>query len=617
MTQEPRAASKAEQLHGQAVQALSAGRLDEGMALLKKALDNAGSDIARSIILNDLGTACWQKGQAAMAEKHYARAAQLAPQNARAVGNYGAFLVEQGRVTEGEPHIRKALADMPDHYKIQNDAGRLAHKKGNLAAAEKFFLESIRLNPSWTNAHVNLGDLLTDMGRYADAEKALQEALKINPQSAPALNALGKVYARQKQDEDALECFDDALERDPALDSAWGRKLNLLERMQRLDEAAAALEKARAACPDSPRVIVFAARLLRRQGRESEALRLLEKMRPKLKADERLDQSFMWSFFFELGELYDRAGEVDKAFECFAKANAGEAAGTYAQAVDKDALLRSIEKLREGFTPELAKKPGIVPGGKQAPVFLIGFPRSGTTLLDQILSSHPDITVADEKPAIDKIAERLVGAQAGQTPLAGLVDFSAAEGAELKKLYFAEHGVAEGMGIFIDKLPLNIIHMGFIKRLFPDAKFILALRHPCDTVLSCYMQRFELNPAMAQFLSLKDAAHFYDAVFGLWGHYTKTMPLDVHAIRYEDVVSDFRPTVAALLEYLSVPWNDAVLEYDRTAREKPRINTPSYYQVTQKIYTRASGRWRRYEKHMRSVLPILEPWAVKFGYAME
>ncbi|TAL33076.1 MAG: sulfotransferase family protein, partial [Alphaproteobacteria bacterium] len=589
MTQEPRAASKAEQLHGQAVQALSAGKLDEGMALLKKALDNAGSDIARSIILNDLGTAYWQRGQAAMAEKHYAKAAQLAPQNARAVGNYGAFLVEQGRVKEGEPHIRKALADMPDHYKIQNDAGRLAHKKGNLAAAEKFFLESIRLNPSWTNAHINLGDLLTDMGRYAEAEKALQEALKLNPQNAVALNALGKVYTRQKQDEDALECFDDALERNPTLDSAWGRKLNLLERMQRLDEAAATLEKARAACPDSARIIVFAAKLLRRQGKEGEALRLLEKMRPKLKADERLDQSFMWGFFFELGELYDRAGEADKAFECFAKANAGEAAGAQAQALDKGALLRSIEKLREGFTPELAKKPGVVPGGKQTPVFLIGFPRSGTTLLDQILSSHPDIRVADEKPAIDKIAEFVTGihgpAALGTTPLAGLADFSAAKAEELRKLYFAEHGVTAGAGIFIDKLPLNIIHAGFIKRVFPDAKFILALRHPCDTVLSCFMQRFELNPAMAQFLSLEDAARFYDAVFGLWDHYTKTMPMDVHTIRYEDVVSDFRPTVAALLEFLGVFWNDAVLEYDKTAREKPRINTPSYHQVTQKIYT--------------------------------
>lgn len=613
MKQESRAASKAEQLHGQAVQALSAGKLEEGMALLKKALDNAGSDVARSIILNDLGTAYWQRGQAAMAEKSYAKAAQLAPQNARAVGNYGAFLIEQGRVQEGEPHIRKALSDMPDHYKIQNDAGRLAHKKGHLAAAEKFFHEAIRLNPSWTNAHINLGDLLTDMGRYDDAEKALQDSLKVNPQSAPALNALGKVYTRQKQDNDALECFDEALERDPALDSAWGRKLNLLERMQRLDEAAAALEKAKAACPDSARIAVFEAKLLRRHGEESEALKLLEKLRPKLKADERLDQSFMWSFFFELGELYDRAGEVDKAFECFAKANAGEAAGAQAQALDKTALINSIAQLRQGFTAELAKKPGVAPANP-APVFLVGFPRSGTTLLDQILSSHPAIRVADEKPAIDKMAEKLVGTQPGNTPLAGLAEFSTAEAEELKRVYFAEHGVTGGQGIFVDKLPLNIIHVGLIKRLFPDAKFILALRHPCDTVLSCFMQRFELNSAMVQFLSLRDAANFYDAVFGLWNHYTKVMALDVHTIRYEDVVSDFRPTVAALLEFLGVPWNDAVLEYDKTAREKPRINTPSYHQVTQKIYTRASGRWVKYRKHMEPVLDILKPQAEKSGY---
>ena len=131
------------------------------------------------------------------------------------------------------------------------------------------------------------------------------------------------------------------------------------------------------------------------------------------------------------------------------------------------------------------------------------------------------------------------------------------------------------------------------------------------------MQRFELNPAMAQFLSLKDAAKFYDAVFGLWDHYTNVMTLDVHTIRYEDVVSDFRPTVAALLDFLGVPWNDAVLEYDKTAREKPRINTPSYHQVTQKIYTRASGRWVKYHRHLAPVLDILKPQVEKSGYKID
>jgi hypothetical protein len=161
------------------------------------------------------------------------------------------------------------------------------------------------------------------------------------------------------------------------------------------------------------------------------------------------------------------------------------------------------------------------------------------------------------------------------------------------------------------------VHAGLITRVFPGAKFILALRHPCDVVLSCFLRRFDLNTAMVQFLDLEGAARFYDTVFSLWEHYNRVMNLNVHAIHYEDVVRDFRPTVAALLEFLKVPWNDAVLEYDKTAREKAHISTPSYHQVTQKIYTRASGRWLRYKKHMEPVLPILEPWVKKLGYSMD
>jgi len=122
---------------------------------------------------------------------------------------------------------------------------------------------------------------------------------------------------------------------------------------------------------------------------------------------------------------------------------------------------------------------------------------------------------------------------------------------------------------------------------------------------------------MARFLDLEDGARFYDEVFGLWDHYTKTADLGVHMIRYEDVVADFRPTVASLLDFLGLEWSDAVLEFDKTAREKTRIKTPSYRQVTEKIYTRASGRWLRYRKHMEPVLPILAPWALKYGYAMD
>ncbi len=630
MSSDSRPASRAQQLHEEAIRTLTAGRVDEGMALLKKALAAAeGSPMASSIILNDLGMACWQKGQLTAAEKHYKKAVTLGPMNARALGNYGAFLVEQKRLDEAEPMLKQALAMLPGHYKIQSDYGRLMHRRGRLATAERHYLEAIRLNPEWVNAYCNLGDLLVEMNRHEEAASAYVAALKLRPKNVAAHNGMGKLCVKMKRFDEALDWFNKALALDPALERSWERKLNLLERTHRLEEAEEALKQAKAACPNSLNIGSIEARLLRRAGKLDEAIALLEKLRPAAEQLEKTDPQLLWGILFELAELYDRTDRYDAAFASMARAKAGEANDVKALAYDKDELPLRVGILNDLFTPNLARRPGAAPLAK-APVFLVGFPRSGTTLLDQILSSHPKIRVADEEPAVDKMARDIVDAYAASFPrrkqgnaghpaLAALADLTLEDVQAMRKRFFAEHGAwtENWDGVFIDKLPLNIIHAGLIGRTFPGTKFILALRHPCDAVLSCYLRRFDLNTAMVQFFSLEDAAQFYDAVFRLWEHYNSVLKLDVHAIHYEDVVSDFRPAVGPLLDFLGLAWDDAVLEYDRTAREKAHISTPSYHQVTQKIYTRASGRWLRYRKHMEPVLPILAPWVNKFGYSMD
>jgi hypothetical protein len=131
------------------------------------------------------------------------------------------------------------------------------------------------------------------------------------------------------------------------------------------------------------------------------------------------------------------------------------------------------------------------------------------------------------------------------------------------------------------------------------------------------MQDFNMNPYMQQFLDLDDAARFYRQTFDLWERYCGMLGLDVHTVHYEDLVSDFRPNVAGILNFLGVAWNDAVFEHDRTALTNTRIHTPSYHQVAEKIYARASGRWLRYRSQMETVIPILAPYAEKFGYTMD
>jgi hypothetical protein len=310
-------------------------------------------------------------------------------------------------------------------------------------------------------------------------------------------------------------------------------------------------------------------------------------------------------YFFELGRLYDRAGNANSAFAAFTTANwiHGQVAGHPGAA---QRCRDTVAYCRKNFTAELAKDscPMPPPDGRPNPVFLIGFPRSGTTLLDQILSSHPGIFVAEEKGGIDKaichfaltFGERHRDATIERARAQGMAPWHASNPcypvdlnqlrtqdiAAMREIFYQQNGVVDGDArIAIDKMPLNTLHAGFIKRLFPNAKFILALRHPCDVVLSCFMQQFDLNGHMQRFLDLGESARFYDEVFDMWVHYQSIFDLDVHVVRYEDVVSDFRST------------------------------------VTEKIYTRAAGRWQRYYTQMGPVLPVLAPWAKKFGYSVD
>jgi sulfotransferase family protein len=161
---------------------------------------------------------------------------------------------------------------------------------------------------------------------------------------------------------------------------------------------------------------------------------------------------------------------------------------------------------------------------------------------------------------------------------------------------------------------LNIVDVGIIHRVFPEAKFILALRHPCDCVLSCFMQTFKLNNAMANFLTLDRSAKLYAAVMDLWSVYQKKLNLDVHVMKYEGLVQDLEGTSKSLISFLGLEWDNNLHNYQKTALDRGNIRTPSYDQVTQPLYKHASGRWINYREQMRPVLPVLRPWIEAFGY---
>jgi hypothetical protein len=247
-------------------------------------------------------------------------------------------------------------------------------------------------------------------------------------------------------------------------------------------------------------------------------------------------------------------------------------------------------------------------------VFQVGFPRSGTTLLDQILASHPDVTTLEERDTLVGVADVLIRPDGDFKFWATLDD---GEIERLRSLYWQQVDAglmgAPMKRVFVDKLPLNALLLPVIHRLFPSAKIVLAMRDPRDVVLSCYQQRFGMSLAMFQLLRLDTAAAFYDAVMGLAHACRSRLALDLHEARYESVVTDFESAVRALLEFLGLAWHEGVRDYAATAKQRP-IATPSAIQVVQPIYASAQGKWRNYRRFLEPVLPTLEPWVRAFGY---
>ncbi|MET0377250.1 MAG: sulfotransferase, partial [Rhizorhabdus sp.] len=315
-----------------------------------------------------------------------------------------------------------------------------------------------------------------------------------------------------------------------------------------------------------------------------------------------------------IAEIADRVGESDIAFVAFEAMNQAALDKAPLNQRDPAPYLEEIRANAEQLTPErIAGWSAIsVDRTPPAPIFLVGFPRSGTTLLDTLLMNLPTLHVLEEMPIVRSI-ETLLGDPAR------LGEISSIEANALRARYFdtlAQLSPPQPGQRIVDKFPLHMARMGIIHRVFPDAKVIFVERHPCDCVLSGFMSNFELNRAMLSFTSLEDAARLYDVASIGWTRAEANLPIDVCRIRYEHMVEDLEGEMRRLLTFLDIPWDDKVLDNRGSAAKREHIRTASYSQVTEPIYTRSAGRWERYRTHMESILPILRPWAEKMGYAI-
>ena len=525
-----------------------------------------------------------------------------------------AAALQSGARGEATALCQQVLSQFGEDANALMVMGVVRQEEGDALGAVVHLERARELMPSHIHVLVNLGSAYRAIGRLHEARMALEAALQIDRRFAIAHNNLGNVLLDLGDRENAKREYERAVVGQPSYAEPIAGLARIAEEEHRLDDARRFSERALNVGPQNVSAQLTRARVMSRDGRNDLAVPALETL---LRSDALTPTNRVVAEGY-LGEAYDKLGRFDDAFAAFRRANALQYS-QFAQVFGNDQgplAPGSVNRLRDfvGCTDALSWSQAPPVEGR-VPVFLIGFPRSGTTLLDQILASHPRVTTLEERDTLAGPAEALFKPSGGFEHWASLSDD---EIERLRALYWQQANAgllgAPIKDVFVDKLPLNAIYLPLIYRLFPGAKIIFAIRDPRDVVLSCYQQRFGMNTAMFQLLRLDSAVAYYDAVMNLVRVSREKLPLDLHEVRYESVVGDFDTTVRTLLEFLGLEWDNAVRDYASTAKSRT-IGTPSSNQVIQPLYSSAQGKWRNYRRFLEPHLAALEPWVRAFGYA--
>jgi tetratricopeptide (TPR) repeat protein len=489
-------------------------------------------------------------------------------------------------------------------------------------------------------------------GRYDLALADLWEARRLAPADIPTLNALGLCLANLQRHAEAIEAFEAVIALDATFAPAHFNRGWVSEDMGELDQARASFEAAARLNPRDPMPVARLAALAARASDWPSARALAEQAlagapgqplaalpaahlalagadiaRGALDlARERLltlvgepgvsaiDKAQAHGL---LGDIAERQDDPAAAFAQFAAANAAMRAfhaprfagpGVQTMPAMMDWLTRYFEA-----APASAWRGagGTCKGEFAGHVFLLSFPRSGTTLLERVLTVSPAVVASEER---ETLTEATTDLMRGPHTLDRLAAISPDEADHYRALYWNRvraMGADPAGRVFIDKLPLNSIKLPLIAKLFPEAKILFAVRDPRDVVLSCFRQRFRINPSMFEFLTLEGAARFYDQVMRLSDLYRDLFALPVHEHRYEALVRDFEGRTRAVCDFIGVDWIPEMRRFDRSG-DRRAIATPSATQVSRGLYDGA-GQWRRYAAQMAPVMDILAPWIDRFG----
>lgn len=573
-----------------------AGRVNAAIRQFRKALNIAPD---ASNIHYNLGNAYRDDRQVPQAAEHFKRAVDLDPNNLNALFNLGQCYYNLSNLTQAAETLQSLVDRAPDDLEARVLLARAHYLNKRYPQTRKTLEAALALAQNDPEVLGFYAEVTALMGDFQTAIEYYDRLLSMQPDDPGLLRLKAATLSAMGDTEGALGQFRKAAEAapdDPANPASLGL---LLERMNRPDDAWAAIKVALDKHPGDPALNLVAARLERRAGNHDKALARLKALDPAARDASPL----LGEIHFETGRLYESLNRPGDAIENVELGNAFLTRDTQAVAMFRarsEEYLNRLHRAYDGPAAKPAVQPDPTPGDGNAPVFLVGFPQSGEGLLDQVMTAHPGLQVLEEQATLSVVRDHLL--TRGSDFPANLFDISDAELAELRSLYFqaVERAATRNPDArLIDSLPLNILDVGLIHRLFPDAKFILPLRHPCDVCLDCFMEPLALNDGTVHFTQLDDTVTFYEKVMALWQTQREALNLNVHEIRHEELVGEHEQAIRRLLDFLGVPWDDRVLA--PLAAGSGRETT--------------TGKWRTYEIHMAPYLPRLRPFIKAFGYA--
>jgi len=545
-----------------------------------QALEKAASLLAHDAEAHgNLGNALRACGRPEEAAACHRRAIAINPGYAEAHNNLGSALRDLGRLEEAVASYRRAVEISADFAMAQGNLGSALRSLGRFDQAVECHRRAVEIQPEFAGAHHLLGDALLDLGRFDEAVASYRCALALKPDFAEAYNSLGIALRQQNRTAEAEAACRKALEVNPQLVAATVFLAQLRADMGEFAEAESLLKRALAINPELPEAWAGIAAL--RKMTSSDAGWLAEAQRI---AGNRLPPRQEAHLRYAIGKYFDDVGDFEQAFVNYRRAN--ELGRRRGQPHDRQRLTRTVDLIIRRHGRAAMNPARHDAAASSRPVCIVGMPRSGTTLAEQILATHPAVFGAGEMPFWSAASAMHASSALDEDAYGSLVRKLADD-----YLRLLEDLSPNALRV-VDKMPENFMHLGLIRTAFPNARIIHMRRDPLDTCLSIYFQNFQTAHSYAN--DLEDLAHYYGEYLRLMRHWRQILGEGaILEVPYEGLVEDQERWSRRMLEFLDLPWDPACLDFHRTRRP---ISTFSKWQARQSISKSSVGRWRNYEK---------------------